>query len=130
MQAHTDHEKGAAMALQTVCKTTDVAKGKMKAFTVSGQKLVVYHLEDGFFATDATCTHMFAPLARGKIVDGCKVQCPFHHARFDIRTGEVVDWANFPPGIQALNFIRGEKSLRTYKVKVTGDDVRVNLADA
>ena len=118
------------MALQTVCKTTDVPKGKMKAFSVEGRKLIVYHLDDGFYATDATCTHVFAPLAKGKIVDGCKVQCPFHRARFDIRTGEVVDWANFPPGIQALNFVRGEKNLKTYKVKVTGDDVRVNLTAA
>jgi len=118
------------MALQNVCKTTDVPKGKMKAFSVEGRKLIVYHLDDGFYATDASCTHVFAPLARGKIVDGCKVQCPFHRARFDIRTGEVVDWANFPPGIQALNFVRGEKNLKTYKVKVTGDDVRVNLTAA
>lgn len=116
------------MALQTVCKTSDVAKGKMKAFTVGATKLIVYHLDDGFHATDATCTHMFAPLAKGKIVDGCKVQCPFHRARFDIRTGEVVDWANFPPGIQVLNFVRGEKSLKTYKVTVHGGEVRVNLA--
>ena len=79
------------MTLHTVCKTSDVAKGKMKAFTVADRKLIVYHLDDGFHATDATCTHMFAPLAKGKIVDGCKVQCPFHRARFDIRTGEVVD---------------------------------------
>lgn len=118
------------MTLQTVCKTSDVAKGKMQAFNVAGKKLVVYHLDDGFHATDATCTHLFGPLARGKIVDGCKVQCPLHHARFDIRTGEVVDWANFPPGIQVLNFVRSEKSLKTYKVKVTGDEVRVNLASA
>ena len=65
-----------------------------------------------------------------RLVHCCKVQCPLHHARFDIRTGEVVDWANFPPGIQVLNFVRSEKSLKTYKVKVTGDEVRVNLASA
>jgi len=52
--------------------------GRMKAFTVAGEKVVVYHLKDGFYATQASCTHVFAPLARGTIVDGCKVQCPFH----------------------------------------------------
>lgn len=35
--------------------------------------------------------HMFSPLAKGKLLDGCKVQCPFHRARFDIRIGEVID---------------------------------------
>jgi len=74
-----------------------------------GTKIVVYNLADGFFATQASCTHVFAPLAKGKICEGRMVQCPFHRARFDIRTGEVIDWANFPPGIQVLNVVRGEK---------------------
>lgn len=115
------------MKLHTVCRVDELPRGKMKAFTVAGEKIVVYHLEDGFFATQAGCTHVFAPLARGKILDGCKVQCPLHRARFDIRTGEVVDWANFPPGIQLLNVVRGEKALKTYKVSVKGGEVRVSL---
>lgn len=115
------------MKQHTVCHTRDLAKGQMKAFTVAGEKIVLYHLEDGFFATQANCTHVFAPLARGKILDGCKVQCPLHRARFDIRTGEVIDWANFPPGIQVLNVVRGEKALKTYKVSVRDGEVRVAL---
>lgn len=115
------------MAIHTVCRTEDIGKGRMKAFTAGGEKIVVYHLEDGFYATQANCTHVFAPLARGRILDDCKVQCPFHHARFDIRTGEVVDWANFPPGIQLLNVVRGEKALRTYKVTVSRGQVRVTV---
>ena len=113
------------MTTHTVCRADELAIGKMKAFTVGDQKIVLYHLEDGFYATQATCTHVFAPLARGKILDDCKVQCPFHHARFDIRTGKVVDWANFPPGIQLLNIVRGEKALKTYDVKVAGGEVKV-----
>ena len=115
------------MTTHTVCKVDELATGKMKAFTVGAQKIVLYHLEDGFYATQANCTHVFAPLAKGKILDGCKVQCPFHRARFDIRTGEVIDWANFPPGIQVLNFVRGEKALKTYKVKVEHGEVRVEV---
>jgi len=115
------------MTQHTVCKVDELTPGKMKAFEVGGEKIVLYHLEDGFFATQSNCTHVFAPLAKGKIVDGCKVQCPFHRARFDIRTGEVIDWANFPPGIQVLNFVRGEKALKTYKVSVKAGAVRVNI---
>jgi 3-phenylpropionate/trans-cinnamate dioxygenase ferredoxin subunit len=102
----------------------------MKAFTVGEERVIVYHLEDGFFATQASCTHMFAPLVRGRIVDGCRIQCPLHKARFDIQTGEVVDWANFPPGIQLLNAVRGAKALRTYKVSVRDGHVRVNMPKA
>jgi len=115
------------MKLHTLCRTDEVPKGSMKAFTVAGRRIVLYHVDDGFYATQASCTHMFAPLAMGKIVDGCKVQCPLHRARFDVRTGEVVDWANFPPGIQVLNVVRGEKSLKTYKVNVKDGEVRVSL---
>jgi 3-phenylpropionate/trans-cinnamate dioxygenase ferredoxin subunit len=115
------------MKQHTVCRTDQIPKGQMKAFTVAGEKIVVYHLKDGFYATQASCTHVFAPLARGTIVDGCKVQCPFHRARFDIRTGEVIDWANFPPGIQVLNIVRGEKALKTYKVSVRDGEVRVSV---
>jgi nitrite reductase/ring-hydroxylating ferredoxin subunit len=115
------------MTMHTVCKVDELATGKMKAFSAGGEKILVYHLETGFYATQATCTHLFAPLGKGKILDDCKVQCPFHHARFDIRTGKVVDWANFPPGIQVLNVVRSQKALKTYKVKVEGGVVQVEV---
>ncbi len=113
------------MTLHVVCKVHELPLGGMKVFTVADEKIVLYHLTDGFFATQASCTHMFAPLAKGKLLDDCKVQCPFHRARFDIRTGEVIDWANFPPGIQLLNAVRGEKALKTYPVSIEGDVVRI-----
>ena len=116
------------MTMHTVCQTSDIKRGQMKAFTVDGHKIVVYNLTDGFFATQASCTHMFAPLSRGKIIEGRMVQCPLHRARFDIRTGEVVDWANFPPGIQLLNVVRSEKALKTYPVTVKDGEVRVRIA--
>lgn len=118
------------MTWHTVCRSDELAVGEMKAFTVDKHKIVLYHLSDGFFATQASCTHTFAPLARGKLLEDCKVQCPLHRARFDIRTGAVLDWANFPPGIQLLNVVRGEKALQTYKVGIKAGQVRVNVPEA
>jgi len=100
----------------SICSEKDIPLGKKKTFEVGGQSILVYHLKDGFFATQNHCTHAFWPLKGGKILDGDKVQCPFHRAVFNIKTGEVEKWANFPPGIQLLNVIRGKKSLKTYKV--------------
>ncbi|MFQ5588931.1 MAG: Rieske (2Fe-2S) protein [Nitrospiria bacterium] len=115
------------MALHPVCSKEEIPVNEKKAVKVNGEKVLVFHLEDGFYATQNRCTHLVAPLGKGKIVDGDKIQCPFHRARFDIRTGAVVDWANFPPGIQLLNVIRGEKSLKTYKVTVDAGKLMLEM---
>src|SRR5436305_1910152 len=41
------------------------------------------------FAIGAECTHYHGPLAEGVITDGV-VRCPWHHACFDVRTGEAL----------------------------------------
>lgn len=113
------------MAAHVVCSEEDLPVGGMRAFRAGSARVAVYHLADGWYATQAQCTHTFAPLARGRIVDGCLVQCPLHRARFDIATGKVVEWANFPPGIQLLDVVRARKALRTYPVKVKDGKVVV-----
>lgn len=115
------------MPLESVCKESELPLGSMKSVKAGTEKIIVYHLKDGFFATQASCTHLFAPLGRGKIVEDCRVQCPFHRACFDIKTGEVVKWANFPPGVQLLNAVRKEKALKTYPVSVRDGVISIEI---
>lgn len=115
------------MAASVVCKESELPEGEFKLFKVDGTSILVYRLEDGVYATQSNCTHVLAPLTRGKIVDGARIRCPLHRAEFDIRTGEVCKWANFPPGIQLLNAVRGEKALKTYPASVQDGNVVVDV---
>lgn len=115
------------MGKHTVGPVSSIEVGKSRAVKLEGQEIIVYHLEDGFYATQSKCTHLFKSLVKGKIIDGCKVQCPLHRAEFNIKTGEVEKWANFPPGVQVLNVVRGEKSLSTYAATVEDGNIVIEL---
>src|SRR5438105_13845979 len=79
--AGPDFEKG--------CKIDQVADGEMLLGHAFGEQVLVARRGDELFAIGATCTHYGGPLAKGLLVD-CTVHCPWHHARFDLRTGEAI----------------------------------------
>src|SRR5882724_10366115 len=71
-------------ARSTTCRMKECFLGH--AF---GEPILVARRGPQLFAIGATCTHYGGPLAKGLMVD-CIVRCPWHHARFDMRTGEVI----------------------------------------
>src|SRR6185437_4037220 len=56
---------------------------------VGDQDVLLVQSGSSFFAIDAHCSHYHGPLADGLLV-GETVRCPWHHACFDLRTGEAV----------------------------------------
>lgn len=108
------------------CKDSELQIGEKTLIESNGKKIIVFRLADGVYATQSKCPHLGAPLEKGKIVDGDKIQCKFHRAEFEIKTGKACKWANFPPGIQALNFIRGQKDLETFDCSIEDGNIYVN----
>ena len=63
----------------------------------NGKAVLLARTGGEFFATETTCTHYGGPLSEG-LFDGDAWRCPWHHARFSVRTGEAIG----PPAFTAI----------------------------
>jgi len=75
---------------------SDIPNNGMLAGHVGEDAVLVARRGQEYFAIGATCTHYSGPLAEGLLVDDI-VHCPWHHARFNLRTGEAVGAPAFNP---------------------------------
>ncbi|MGI0086421.1 MAG: non-heme iron oxygenase ferredoxin subunit [Nitrosotalea sp.] len=94
-----------------ILETKDVGKGEMRAVNFGNEVLCVINLGGKFYVINNVCTHEGGPLNEGTL-DGFEVECPWHGAIFDIRTGEV----KAPPA---------EQPVSTYEVKIQEDEILI-----
>lgn len=98
-----------------VASTSDLTDGEMRQVDADGTAVLLSRVDGRFHACTAHCPHYGAPLETG-VLTGTTVVCPWHHAAFDVCSGALEE----PPALDAL---------RSFQVRVDGDDVLVRVPD-
>lgn len=96
-----------------VASLKDISPGKMKLVEVDREEVCLINSVGKIYAIQEHCTHEDGPLHEG-VLEGNQVVCPWHDAKFDIKTGKAdptTEWA--------------KRDLKVYEVKVDGDDIFV-----
>ncbi len=96
-----------------VCETSEIDFEDLKRFDHEDKTYCIYHIKDGFFATDGMCTHEDVHLEDGLVIDN-EIECPMHQGIFDIKTGKVVQ---DPPC----------DDLKTYNIKVENNKIYIQI---
>jgi phenylpropionate dioxygenase-like ring-hydroxylating dioxygenase large terminal subunit len=91
----------------------DLVDGQLLSRTILKEPVVLFRKSDGHVAAlQDRCPHRFAPLHMGKIVDGDRVQCPYHGLEFDSSGACVLNphgTKNIPPRARVRSYPVTEK---------------------
>jgi NADPH-dependent 2,4-dienoyl-CoA reductase/sulfur reductase-like enzyme/nitrite reductase/ring-hydroxylating ferredoxin subunit len=96
----------------------DVPDGGMLVGQVEGEAVLLVRRGDEVWAVAATCAHWSGPLPEGIVVD-CQIRCPWHHAWFDVRTGEAVGPPS-PRDLATWEVLRDDERVRIGKKRPAG----------
>jgi len=101
------------MAWHEVAQEKELQSGTKKRCVVGDEPIALFNVDGQYYATQDKCTHKEASLSSG-IMHGCEIECPWHGARFDVKTGE-------------LKVLPAAVPLKTYKTKVENGKVFVEI---
>jgi sulfite reductase (ferredoxin) len=72
-------------------RVEDLPPGAVRAVEVDGHRLALVNARGQILCLDGICPHAGGPLGEGELVGACSLQCPWHGAVFDVRSGEVLE---------------------------------------
>ena len=99
-----------------LAKTSEISENRTTCFNIDGVAVVAAQVEGEYYAVHNKCSHAEQSFDKGR-VRGHKLLCPLHGAIFDIRDGAVLGAPAFNP-------------IKSYPLKVEGDDVLINLQES
>ena len=78
---------------------------------IAGRWVAVFNIAGEYYAIEDRCTHDDGPLAEGTLNNHI-IECPRHHATFDIKTGKVLSAPAYT-------------DVPTYTVRIIGDKIQI-----
>ena len=100
---------------QTVANVADVPENGLIGIVAEDRPIVLINRDGTIYALEDRCSHEEFPLSSGECEAG-EITCVLHGARFDIETGA-------PRALPAV------MPVKTYEVRVEGDNIMVKLDD-
>ena len=97
----------------TVATLSDLQPGAILAVDVGDERIALFNIDGTIYAINDSCTHFGASLSEGSL-DGFEITCPYHSARFDVRTGETLS-------------PMAPDDLDCYEVVIDGTDVKLRV---
>ena len=97
-----------------VARVDEVIAGVPYGVEALGRRICLARVGSEIAAFADECTHREYPLSAGEVLEDGTIECPWHGARFDCRSGAVRQG----PATEAV---------RTFEVRIVGDVIEVKI---
>jgi nitrite reductase/ring-hydroxylating ferredoxin subunit len=96
-----------------VAAEAECPPGSLTAVEAGRERIVLVNVDGDLYALQDRCTHQDYPLSDGEL-EGDRLECIYHGARYDVRTGRAVQLPAIRP-------------VKTFEVEVRDGDVYVQV---
>ena len=94
-----------------VVSEDELLQGEVHVVDFEGIEVAVFNVAGQYYAIEDVCTHDGSEISTGCLYDHV-IECPRHGARFDVRTGKVLE----PPAYEPV---------QTFKVRIENGMIQV-----